>query len=182
MKKHYIIFNGPISIETVNSIINKLINILTDNPSEIYIAFTTNGGNVAQGILLFNFLKSIQCKLTIHNIGNINSAGIPVFLASKNRLANKSSRFLFHGVYYQSKSGFSKDLKEALDTVTDDQDKINEIILKYTKIKETEIDELSEREYKFSSSMAKEKGIVDNISEFKLPQNSIIHTLLFNGN
>lgn len=61
---------------------------------------SSNGGVVDEGMALYGFIKSLPVGITIHNIGNIDSIALAVYLAATTRVANPSSTFLMHDFYF----------------------------------------------------------------------------------
>ena len=52
------------------------------------------GGMVEEGISLYGFIRSLPVEITIHNIGNIDSIALAVYLAASKRLVNPDATFL----------------------------------------------------------------------------------------
>ena len=71
---------------------------LTAGTDHFYVLLSTPGGQVTSGLTVYNFLRSIPAKVTMHNIGNVNSIGNAIFLAADERFACAHSTFMFHGV------------------------------------------------------------------------------------
>jgi ATP-dependent protease ClpP protease subunit len=68
------------------------------NPEEINLLFATQGGEIYEALLFYKFIQEINYPINIFNIGEINSCGIIIFLAFKNRYFLPSSKFLLHSV------------------------------------------------------------------------------------
>jgi ATP-dependent protease ClpP protease subunit len=54
------------------------------------------GGNLADGLALFGFLRCLPVELTTINVGLIASTAIAPYLAGKRRIGLPNSRFHFH--------------------------------------------------------------------------------------
>jgi ATP-dependent protease ClpP protease subunit len=61
---------------------------------------STEGGNMTAGFALYFFLKSLPLPLTTHNIGSVESVGVPIFLAGQKRYACPGTRFLVHPLHW----------------------------------------------------------------------------------
>lgn len=97
----YISFYDQIDPLKVNKFINFIVNIIRQHqPTELYMLFSSNGGDVNAGFVLYNFLLSLRGKIktTIHNIGNVDSIANVIFMSAERRLASPSASFLFHGI------------------------------------------------------------------------------------
>jgi ATP-dependent protease ClpP protease subunit len=64
---------------------------------------------VVAGITMFNVLLAMPYEIVTHNIGNVDSIAVALFLAGKRRLSNANATFMFHGV------GFDSNLAERLE-------------------------------------------------------------------
>lgn len=60
------------------------------------IFISTPGGSISNGLTVANYLLSLPIELNTYNIGAIDSIGILIFLAGKNRYSYPQSRFMFH--------------------------------------------------------------------------------------
>lgn len=97
------------------------------------------------GIFIHNYLKSLPCKLIMHNIGSVDSIATIIFLAASERYANPNASFLFHGVVtnFPAQSSLTMfQLKERLSGLEVDQNKISSTITEMTKITKPELDDL----------------------------------------
>jgi ATP-dependent Clp protease, protease subunit len=94
----YVSFSAEINAHTTESLIAVMADSVTKKATEIHLLLSTPGGNVMNGINLYNVLRALPVKLVTHNVGNVDSIGTAVFLAGKERYACPHSTFMFHGV------------------------------------------------------------------------------------
>lgn len=87
--------------------VNKLIQIIQETiekhkPKEIYFLFSSWGGNIISGFTLYNHLISLKgkIKITMHNVGTVNSIATLIFSSGDIRLSSPTATFLFHGATY----------------------------------------------------------------------------------
>ena len=175
-------FTQEIVPKTVEPLIQALAKLSQEGVQEVYMAFSTPGGNVAQGITLYNFLRGGSFKLIVHNIGNIDSIGNAIFLAADTRYACAHSTFMFHGVAFnttEASSFESKRLREMLDTIGADQRRIGGIITERTNISQDDVDELFLEAQTKTAELALERRIVHEIREFKLPLRAPVISFVF---
>jgi len=99
-KTVYINFYDGIDLVKVNKFIQFTTDVISKyNPTELYYFISSKGGDVDAGFTLYNFLISLQSKLTVtmHNIGTIDSIANIIFIAGGKRYAAPNAAFLFHG-------------------------------------------------------------------------------------
>ncbi len=177
----YVIFTAEIIPQTIEPLIQALSNLAQQEVPEVYLAFSTPGGNVAQGVALYNFLRGVPFKLIFHNIGNVDSIGNAIFLAADTRYACKHSTFMFHGVGFDRQAGRleEKELREMLDGISADQLRIGDIITERTDITGEEVNELFRGAQTKTAQFACERGIIDDIREFGLPSGAPVISFVF---
>lgn len=93
-------FNEMINQKTVRGFIEQLCKLNDDSPGckEIVVTISTGGGDVELAIELYNFLKTLNCKITTINSSFVNSAGVIIFLAGNERICLEGSSFFVHSV------------------------------------------------------------------------------------
>ena len=179
--KVYVVFTAEIVPKTVEPLIQAISNLAQKGIPEVHLAFSTPGGNVMTGITLYNFLRAVPFKLTIHNIGNVDSIGNAVFLSADKRLACQHSTFMFHGVGFDRPAGRyeEKSLREMLDGLDSDQRRIRDIIVERTGISKDEVQSLFREAQTHTAELARKRGIVHEIAEFKFPANAPVISFVF---
>ena len=105
-----------------------------DGADEIYVLLSTPGGNVMNGLTIYNVLRGLPCTITMHNVGNVDSIGNMVFLAGDKRIACAQATFMFHGVGFEAPQLREKVLRERLASVLADQERIGSVIVERTNL------------------------------------------------
>jgi ATP-dependent protease ClpP protease subunit len=100
MALHIVHFIGPINQQSACTVRNLCLQALQSGASEIELHMSTEGGNMTAGFALYFFLKSLPLPLTTHNIGSVESVGVPIFLAGQKRYACPGTRFLVHPLHW----------------------------------------------------------------------------------
>jgi ATP-dependent Clp protease protease subunit len=177
-KAVYINFFEEINPQRVFPFINFCTQIIQQHrPDILQINIASPGGNVAVGMILHNYLRSLPCKLVMHNIGSVDSIATVIFLAGVERYANPNSSFLFHGIVTNFAAPTSLTMiqfKERLSGLEVDQNKISNTIIELTKISKSELDELFLQGEVKSPEFALEKGFIHEIKEMKLPKDALV--------
>ena len=179
-KTAYIIFKADIEINPTQILINTLTECINNkNISEICIGMFSDGGKINFGMMLYNFLKSIRKKITIYNIGYINSIANIVFLGVKERYACKNSIFVFHNITYKFPSPSNMEtIQSVLESLKKDNERVINTIAENTKIPIPEIEKLHVGDSKILElTYAKKVGIIKDISDFTIKPDGIIYTI-----
>lgn len=81
-------------------IIRNLIKMNSISHDPITIYFSSPGGDVNQGLAIYDFIKSSPSQINIIASGQIMSMGFIIFLAGHNRIATPNTTFMMHSISY----------------------------------------------------------------------------------
>jgi ATP-dependent Clp protease, protease subunit len=177
----YVSFSAEINANTTESLIAVMANCANQGTKEVYLMISTPGGNVMNGINLYNVLRAMPFKLTTHNVGNVDSIGNAIFLSGVERFACPHSTFMFHGVGMdvQNMRLEEKNAKETLDGIIANHKRIGSIIRDRTKLSETETDGLFREAQTKDATFAAGCGIIHDIRDVQIPAGSSVVSLVF---
>ena len=179
-----ITFHQPIDGNLVQRLTNNLGQV-NANPDikEVYLAFSSPGGEVKSGLHLYNFLRGLPIKITAHNLGNMDSAGTIVYLAAENRLCSEQARFLFHGITFpvDAKSAWNIEmLKGKMSELRSDEGSFSSIIASRSSgINKDAAASLFRGTHIFDANTAVKHGIAHSIAEYTLPDDTPANTIPF---
>ena len=182
MTTTYISFSAEIVPKTTEALIAVCGEQANKRVETVYLMLSTPGGSVMHGLNLYNVLKAFPFKLITHNVGNVDSIGNAIFLAGEERYACPSSTFMFHGVGFDAKSGQrleEKFLRERLDGIMKDQQRIGSIIGQHTNLNPTQIRKLFREARTKDADYALSVGIINEIRDFDIPSGSPVISLVF---
>jgi ATP-dependent Clp protease, protease subunit len=180
----YISFSAEIMANTTETLIATITNAVNQGVRDVYLMISTPGGNVMNGLNLYNVLRGLPINLTTHNVGNVDSIGNVVFLAGNTRYACPHSTFMFHGVAAQIQAQgivalAEKDLRERLESINADQKRMGSIIKERTSLDEAAIGGLFLEAKTKDADFAFSGGIVSEIRDVQIPAGTPIVSLVF---
>jgi ATP-dependent protease ClpP protease subunit len=126
-------FNGEINAMSTNAMRHRIATILEQKEfGSLMILFSSFGGQPREGVALYNFISQLPVPVHMHNMGHVESAAIPIFLAGKRRTAEPISRFLFHSYNWTFGPGTVRlpDINEASKQLSNEANLTVEIIKK----------------------------------------------------
>ena len=142
----YVTFNAEITPNTAEGLLALMANCVTQGVKTVYLAISTPGGDVMQGMTLYNVLRGMPFELITHNVGNVDSIGNAVFLAGSRRYASPHATFMFHGVGFSMANQTirleEKNVREMLENITSNHRRIGTVLEERTKIDKALIPEL----------------------------------------
>jgi len=124
----------------------------------------------------------LPLTLTAHNVGNVDSIGIAIFLAASRRFACQHSTFMFHGVGLNFNGQIrleEKMVRGHLATILNEQRRIGSILLDRTQISQTQVRKLFREAVTKDAAFAIGCGIIDEIRDVNVPPGSTVLSLVF---
>lgn len=177
----FVTFSAQIGPESADALFATVLKLVSPEIDAIHLLLSTPGGSVMNGITLYNLLCGLPTHLVTHNVGNVDSIGNAVFLAGAERFACPRSTFMFHGVG-QTTSNERLDerrLREGLESVLADQDRIGAIIEAQTSLSREEIAPLFTTAQTKDAQWALDAGIVHEIRDIHIPPDAPVVALQF---
>lgn len=178
----YINFTAEITPATVESLASVMGQAAQQGITQVYLVFSTPGGEVRGGIALYNLLRGMPFELTIHNISSVNSIGNVIFLAGDKRYATPGATFMYHGVGVDIHGSVRIDeqyARDRLDSILADQNQMGRIITSRTSIENDKVKELFRTQRTVDTDWAEENGVIDEVRDLNIPSGSSIVTLVF---
>lgn len=148
----------------------------------IYVLLSTPGGSVTNGIHIYNVLRALPSKVIMHNVAAVNSIGNVIFLAGEERYASPSTTFMYHGVGFDVQGARFEErmLRERLDSILADQQKIGDIIRARANFTNpSEVDDLFLQAATKDTAFAKDRGIIHDVREAQVPAGAPVVQLVF---
>jgi len=145
-------------------ILSKELQELDKDIENINVYINSYGGEVAEGLAIYNALKRHKAKVTTYADGFACSIASVIFAAGDERVMSNTSLLMIHNAW-SGAVGNSKDLRKQ----ADDLDKINQAsinaYMNIVNIKEEELKELMDNESWLNADEALEKGFATKIIE-----------------
>lgn len=177
----FISFVAEIIPVTAENLLNVCSQLANQGIKTVHLLLSTPGGQVREGVALYNTLRAMPFELITHNTGNVNSIGNVIFLAGAKRYACPITYFMFHGVGFEAPGMRLEEklLRERLDAIMSDQGLIAKIIQDRTRLNADETSKLFLQAVTKDAPWAKSVGIIDDIREVSIPPGTPIIQLVF---
>lgn len=132
---------------------------------EITIRLNSPGGDVFDGIAIYNQLKNHDAKVKIYVDGLAASAASIIAMAADELIMNTGSMMMIHEASTYT-WGTKTDIRKTLNALEGIDKSIADIYMTRYQGERTEIETMIQNETWFTSSEAVEIGLADNILEF----------------
>jgi ATP-dependent protease ClpP protease subunit len=172
-----LVFVGPIMNPAAKNLRATCCSTVTSGTKEIQILFSSSGGQVDEGFALYNFLRALPVKLTMHAIGKVDTIGLAVFLAGERRLCSPDTMFLFHEIASASAGAVNHPRSQWAAIVgSRDTLRLKELLKSRTAFKDEDFNklELYHRPMIQDAAFAKEKGIVHEVKGAAISAGNLI--------
>ena len=103
----YFGFTGMIEPDGVGRLAGALNSAVNSGVEEVHLAFSSNGGYVADGIYLDNHIRALPLRVAIYNTGSVSSIAVAVFLGAEERYCSQHAMFMIHPTTMGSPEGMS---------------------------------------------------------------------------
>lgn len=155
-------------------IANDLANVTTP---KLTVRINSYGGEVSQGLGIYNLLKSFKGEVITINDGFACSAASVIFLAGKQRIMPKSSLLMIHNAWSYA-AGDAKEMRKVADFLDKVTQPSIEIYLQSSNLSEKEIRKMLDEETWISADEALEYGFATKITDVE-PNQSINDHFLY---
>jgi len=167
----YFGFTGPIEPAGVGRLAGALNSAVNNGVSVVHLAFSSNGGYVADGVYLYNHIRALPLQLVIYNTGSVSSIAVSVFLAAHQRFCSIHGMFMIHPTTMGQSEGLTaRRLQSTLDAALADDDRTDNILRERSRIPEEVLAARRHSEIYISPVQAMNYGLVEAVREFSLPQ------------
>lgn len=162
----FMAFCGSIEHTAVGQILRTLTKAINEGSEHIHLLFQSNGGSVADGILLYNFFRSLPVPLTIYNSGTVRSAGVMSFLGAKYRKTSQYSTFVLHRCRLQNQSGYADQMQVLADNLLIEEDRIERLLRAHLDLTPEQWANFDNYELVLTPEKAVRAQLADAIGEF----------------
>jgi ATP-dependent Clp protease, protease subunit len=165
LKERIIFIGDSIDDGVANSTVAQLLFLESQDPKkEVKVYLNTPGGNVTDGLAIYDTMQSIQCPVSTTCVGLAASMGAVLLAggAPGRRFALPNCQILIHQVMGGAQ-GQAADIKITAEQILKIRDRLNLILAKHTKQELSKVEKDTDRDYYMTADEAKAYGIVDQV-------------------
>lgn len=152
---------------TAKSFSDELKNI-DASVNEIDVRINSPGGDVFDGIAIYNRLKQVKAKKTVYIDGLAASIASIIALAGDEIIMGEGALYMIH-LPWTMAMGNRMELDNTIQRLADVEEQLINIYYARTKIDKNEIRKMLEDETWLDADQAREKGFVDKTMEESMP-------------
>jgi ATP-dependent Clp protease protease subunit len=130
VKSVYLTFSAIIDQLAVQRFFGVLAGAIQEGYNDVHLLMQTAGGNIPDGICLYNFFQSLgPISLSIYNSGNVSSAGVIAYLGGDKRFVSRTGTFMIHRAHATFQGANSDAVQARMASLLLDDER-NEFILR----------------------------------------------------
>jgi len=174
-KVAYYGFTGMIEPQNAGKLAAAINVALNNNFDEVYLCFSSLGGYVADGIYLYNHIRSLPIAVTIHNTGSVSSIAVAIFAGAETRFCSPHAMFMIHPTAFPTGENMTSVQAQAvLDAALADDLRTENILRERADIPEDTLTARRTRDVHITPQQALDYGLVHGVREFSLPRGNQI--------
>ena len=136
----------------------------------IHMMFQSWGGFVGDGVMLYNFFKSLSIvDLSLYNSGQICSAAVIAYLGEKRRVASPRSAFMVHKFTSTAQFATAAKLDKMARNLILDDERTESILREHIKMPDELWQSLEYHDVYLTGEEAVKYGIATELGEFAPP-------------
>ena len=171
------VFAGPIDAHCPNRFMQGITTAMSAGVKHIHLLFHSHGGNVGDGICLYNLFAALPIRLTIYNVGNVSSAATIAYLGAKERKTSAFATFMLHRTQAVPQSATADRLHALAHSVVIDDDRTEAILRKHLTLPDNKWAVHKVADLWFSAEDAVSCGLSTSIGEFRPPIGANIYNV-----
>jgi ATP-dependent Clp protease protease subunit len=166
------VFSGAIDQNSFQKFLNTFTFITHQEGlnKHLHLLFQSNGGLIADGVALYNFVKTAPMDVSLYNSGTLQSMATVVFLAAEKRIVSQYATFMIHRPTCAPLALTVDRLTTVLQSLKIDDERVDAILRSKLNLSETQWTDLRNNEFWFTASDAVKGGIATEIGDFSPPR------------
>jgi ATP-dependent Clp protease protease subunit len=144
----------------------------------IHLLFQSNGGNISDGICLYNYFRKFPLPITLYNCGQISSIGTIAYLGAKSRKTAASATFMVHKAHFTFNAAQSHTLEGFIKSTVIDDARILDILKSNCELGPKKLTEFIQgTDCWFTAQDAIDAKIANGIADFSPPIGQQIYNI-----
>lgn len=160
-------FFSQVNEQSANALMAILDQAINQGVRDVTLLISTPGGSVFHGLSIYNYLRGLPLeRLSTHNFGSVDSIGVVMYCAGRERYSSPQARFLIHGVsanFFGNQNLEEPQLEERLKGLRIDIENIAKVVSANTGKTPEQVVEAMLNRTTLNPEQAQEWGLVHSI-------------------
>lgn len=173
----YATFSLGINQDSTQKLFQSLAVAMANNVQHVHLVFHTSGGNVGDGIAIYNYFKTLPIDLTLYNTGIVASVGVVAYLGAKFRKVSRYGTFGIHRSQISIQRATANTMTAMAEGAIIDDQRTEAILREYIQLPAKKWDDLNHYDLNFSAEDSVKIGFAQEIGEFSPPPGSRVFNI-----
>lgn len=175
----YATLAGMVNEYMVQKVFQGFTTAMSNHVQKIHLLIQSMGGNVGDGIAIYNFLTHLPIEVIAYNGGSVQSIAVLAFLGAKKRKVSKTATFMLHRSHFSGGvPATSHELKAIAESLALDDARTQIILRAHIRMPEDQWIVHENASLFLSADKSIEYGIADEIADFAPPPGATIFNVV----
>jgi ATP-dependent Clp protease protease subunit len=172
----YGVFVDDINQANSTRIVQGITGAIAAGNKHLHVMFQSWGGFVGDGVMLYNFFKSLSVvDLSLYNSGQVSSAAILAYLGAKRRVASPRSLFMIHKSHNSPQFASATKLERIVRSLVLDDERSETIWREHVNMPDELWTELQYHDLYLTGEEAVKFGLATELGDFAPPAGTNIY-------
>ena len=176
-KETFLLFAALIDQLAVQRIFAMTAVALQGGSQRIHLLMQTTGGNVADGICLYNYFKAFPGNLTAYNVGSISSAGVLAYLGARTRKTATLATFMIHRSSATFQGANADVIQARIPSLIMDDQRSEAILKEHVNLTEEQWTTHKASDLWLDAKQAVATGLATEIGDFAPPAGELVYNV-----
>lgn len=174
----YATLGGNVDTQMVQRLFNACSLAVNDGVETVHLLMHSNGGQVSDGIGIYNFLRKLPMNIIAYNGGTVASIAVIIFLAAKQRKASGTATFMIHRTHFGATVPVTSDIAESIGNMLKiDDGRTDGILQEHIKMPPDKWATHQKVELAITAREALDYGLIHEIADFQVPPGNHLFNL-----
>jgi ATP-dependent Clp protease, protease subunit len=166
-KEVWLTFAGILDLPIARAAFDFFKRAVEDKVQTVHFLIHSPGGNVNDGVCLYNYIRSLPIEVITYNCGHVGSAATTAYLGAKKRVVTSNGVFLIHKTTIgPGLRGGADAIKAAASSLEIDDARTEEIIRTNIRLTPAQLATHAVADLNLTATQAIEAGIAHEIGSF----------------
>lgn len=166
----YATLTGSVNEQMVQRVFTGFTQAINQKVRTAHLLVHSSGGNIGDGVGIYNFLRNLPIRLIAYNGGLVASIAVILFLAAQERKASASANFVIHKSFHTLPGGTADQLEIHAKGLKIEDERTEGILKQHLKLSRAQWNTHKRGNLMITANDAIKIGLIHEIGDFKPPE------------
>ncbi|MBQ0818890.1 ATP-dependent Clp protease proteolytic subunit [Microvirga sp. HBU67558] len=165
----YLVFAGYIDQIAVQRLFEATTHAIRAGSPSVHLLLQSVGGNIQDGVCLYNYFKTLPVPISIYNAGSVCSAAVTAYLGAPDRVTSALGTFMIHRTH-ATLQGANADMVQArAQSLVIDEDRMDRILKAHVRLPDDKLEVHRYADVWLTANEAVDTGLATRLGDFAPP-------------